>query len=62
MRKIMEKKQVKHLLDYPPRGTACGLYYPERLREEGFGTYFEKEVTCENCLGYLERQQRRSAG
>ena len=39
----------KHLIDYPPRGTACGLYYPKQLYTEGFGTYDVKEVTCQNC-------------
>jgi len=39
-----------HLIDYPPRSTACGLYYPQYLFAKGFGTYSVKEVTCKRCL------------
>jgi len=46
----------KHLLDYPPRGTACGLYYPKNLHEKGFGTYDIKEVTCKRCLKYIKHK------
>ena len=47
---------VTHLLDYPPRCTICGLYYPKDLLKKGFGTYFEKEVTCKKCLKYIAKQ------
>lgn len=49
----------KHLLtDYPPRSTACGLYYPEELFTEGFGTYLAKDgVTCKRCLRSLEAKR-----
>jgi len=46
--------KVIHLMDYPPRGTACGLYYPSRLYERGFGTYDSKVVTCKKCLKYIK--------
>ena len=49
-------ERVTHLLDYPPRGTACGLYWPSELHEKDFGTYDTKEVTCKKCLNYLKRQ------
>ena len=55
----MENKVI-HLIDYPPRGTACGLYYPKDLYKEGFGTYRENEVTCQGCLGYLRKRERRN--
>ena len=54
-------KTVTHLIDYPPRGTACGLYYPERLYREGFGTYFVEKVTCKNCLKWIGRKNREEA-
>jgi len=47
---------VVHILDYPPRGTGCGLYYPGELFSEGFGTYYPKEVTCRRCLGYMKKR------
>lgn len=49
---------IKHLLeDYPPRSTACGLYYPKNLFVKGFGTYTVKGVTCKRCLRYLTRAE-----
>ena len=39
-----------HLIDYPPRSTACGLYYPKYMYTNGFGTYDTKKVTCKKCL------------
>ena len=51
-------KQVTHLMDYPPRGTACGLYYPKKLGSEGFGTYSNERVTCKKCLQYIKRKEK----
>jgi len=48
--------KVVHILDYPPRGTGCGLYYPKRLLEKGFGTYHPEEVTCKRCIRYLKKR------
>ena len=48
----------RHLIDYPPRGTACGLYYPENIYTKGFGTYFDKEVTCKRCLAWMQGKKR----
>ncbi len=53
----MDKKTVTHLIDYPPRSTACGLYYPARLYKEGFGTYFDDKVTCRRCLKWIVSKQ-----
>ena len=51
------KRIVTHLLDYPPRSTACGLYYPKDLYKKGFGAYRENEVTCKKCLAYLRKNK-----
>lgn len=45
-----------HLINYPPRGTACGLYYPKMLYENNFGTYYTSEVTCINCKQVIKRK------
>ena len=61
---LKKTDNVIHSLDYPPRGTACGLYYPKGLLEKGFGSYSEKDVTCKNCLRVLQKQEntRQSLG
>lgn len=58
---MKDTRTITHLLDYPPRGTACGLYYPERLYEEGFGTYFDNEITCKKCQLIKEYEKRQRA-
>jgi len=50
----------KHLIDYPPRSTTCGLYYPKQLCVEGFGTYEPKEVTCKRCLRSIESKKKKN--
>ena len=52
---------VTHLIDYPPRGTACGLYYPKNLGKKGFGTYFTEEVTCKKCKSIISLKRVREA-
>lgn len=56
IREGLKLDKVTHLIDYPPRGTACGLYYPNRLHEKGFGTYDVEKVTCKRCLRYIKRK------
>jgi len=53
----MEQGPTRHLVDYPPRRTACGLYYPKGLGKEYFGTYFEEEVTCKRCLRSIRKHK-----
>ena len=49
--------KITHLLDYPPRGTACGLYWPEKFLTKGFGTYFNADVTCKKCLAWIRKRR-----
>jgi len=53
----IESMNKIHLLNYPPKGTLCGLYYPKNLYKFNFGTYFIKAVTCKNCLRKIRNKK-----